>query len=107
MIVLTAGTYSGLNGSAVDDETPAAFSGISDILSCCKLSWQGHGGNGGTKVTSYCDVWWRGREGMGKTGCAVYKETKQPLPFGINAGKDANIFFFLFFFLPLSFLAAY
>lgn len=43
MIVLTAGMCCGLNGSAVDDETPAAFSGVEFQTSSAGVNCHGRG----------------------------------------------------------------
>ena len=32
-----------------------------------------------------------------KTGCAVCEETKQPLPFGTDTGKEIDLYFLNFF----------
>lgn len=82
MIVLTAGIYSGLNGSAVDDETPAAFSGTEFQTSSAGVNCHGRGMEimGEQKSHLNC-VWWRGREGMGKLAVPFVKKLNSPYPF--------------------------
>lgn len=66
------------------------ISGIS-ALSWCNCHDKGIE-NEGTEITSYCN--WRERgKARAKTGCAVCEETKQPLPFGTDTGKEIDLYF--------------
>lgn len=73
MFVPTAGVFiSGLCGSAVGDETPAASTVIEFQMSSAG------GDNEGTEIT--CDVWWRGREGLGKVAVLFVGKLSSPYP---------------------------
>lgn len=75
MFVPAAGVFSsGLHGSAVGDETPAASTVIEFQTSSAG------GDNEGTEITSYCDVWWRGREGLGKVAVLFVGKLSSPYP---------------------------